>query len=543
MVILPRPALSAAVSLVLRGLSIILVILAAAASALAHATLVTAVPPDGAVLKTQPAALVLTYNEPVRVLAAAVTQPDGSTQSVTPPAGEARTVEVPLPDGSAPGTRAVTVRVASADGHPVATSLLFSVGAPSAGVVPPEPTDPRLSLLLWLSVTVAMVALFFAGGGLFFRAATALQPPAPIVLPLVGAAALVLAGTLHTLDAIGGGLGLIASALPWTLTDPTSFRFVVLAGLVAFAAVIAARLLDGDRVRLRVATAVLLRLAFSVIAIAATGWALSASGHAANAEPRILTRTALVAHAVALAVWLGALPTLLIAARGGGPAFRQGLARFSVLVPTAILLLVGSGAALVFVQLTALSDLWTTGYGRVLAGKLALVALMLALGAWNRWRLTAPVLAGEAAATTTFRRIVGAEVVLAVLVLAVVGLFRFTPPPRALADAAAEPAYVHIHTATAMADVTVTPGRTGVVRVTAILLSGDFGPLPARNVTFTLVEPAGAAPPVTARATLTPEGYAADGLMLAEAGRWSLTIAAEVDGAPISLQDVIDIRR
>lgn len=543
MVLLQHPARSARLALVLRGLAIVLVFLAGASAALAHATLVTAVPPDGAVLKAQPASLRLTYNEPVRVLAAAITLPDGSTSTIAPPPDDARAVEIPLPSASAPGTRAVTVRVASADGHPVATSLLFSVGAPSAGVVPPEPDDPRLDCLLWLSVTVALVALFFSGGGLFFRAATALAPPAPLVLPLAGAAALLLAGTLHKIDAIGGGLGLVATTLPWTLPDPTSFRLVVIAGLTAFAAVIAARVLDSDRVRLSIVASVLLRLALSVIAIAAAGWALSASGHAANAEPHLLTRTALVAHAVALAVWLGALPTLLIAARRGGPAFRQGLARFSMLVPTAILLLVASGSALAVVQLTTPSDLWTTGYGRVLAAKLVLVALMLGLGAWNRWRLTEPVLAGNAAATTAFRRLVGAEIVLAVLVLGVVGLFRFTPPPRALADAAAEPAYVHIHAGTAMADVTVTPGRVGTVRVTAVLLTGDFGPLPARDVTFTLTEPAGAATPVTARATLTTEGYTADGLIIEDAGRWSLRITADVDGVPLDLQDVIDIRR
>ena len=41
---------------------------------------------------------------------------------------------VSLPDGMANGTYVMSWRVISADGHPVAGSVLFSVGAASAGV-------------------------------------------------------------------------------------------------------------------------------------------------------------------------------------------------------------------------------------------------------------------------------------------------------------------------------------------------------------------------------------------------------------------------
>src|SRR6185312_7335356 len=50
------------------------------------------------------------------------------------------------------------------------------------------------------------------------------------------------------------------------------------------------------------------------------------------------------------------------------------------------------------------------------------------------------------------RRTIIAELVLVVGILGVVGLWRFTPPPRALL--AAQPLFTHVHTERLMADIT-----------------------------------------------------------------------------------------
>ena len=61
-------------------------------------------------------------------------------------------------------------RVASADGHPVGGSLIFSIGAPSAGGPPDAvaPVDRAVQAALWLSKVVLYAGLFFGVGGAFF---------------------------------------------------------------------------------------------------------------------------------------------------------------------------------------------------------------------------------------------------------------------------------------------------------------------------------------------------------------------------------------
>ena len=66
-------------------------------------------------------------------------------------------VTVEVPDHLSDGTYVVVWRIISADGHPVARSLTFSVGKPSTRVVSPEPPEPAgPSVTITLSTTHAM---------------------------------------------------------------------------------------------------------------------------------------------------------------------------------------------------------------------------------------------------------------------------------------------------------------------------------------------------------------------------------------------------
>src|SRR5690606_11696472 len=115
-----------------------------------------------------------------------------------------------------------------------------------------------------------------------------------------------------------------------------------------------------------------------------------------------------------------------------------------------------------------------------------LVAVLLALAALNRWRFTVPALAGDRAARHGLLRSIRVEIAVAAAILAVVALWRFTPPPRALIAEAATPASVHLHSAQAMADISVAPGRVGRVAVAIYPMGADFSPLEAREVTLVL---------------------------------------------------------
>ena len=70
------------------------------------------------------------------------------------------------------GTHVLVWRVVSEDGHPVGGSLVFSLGAPSAGGQPEAdaPADRAVQAALWLGKVVLYVGLFFGVGGAFFLA-------------------------------------------------------------------------------------------------------------------------------------------------------------------------------------------------------------------------------------------------------------------------------------------------------------------------------------------------------------------------------------
>lgn len=89
-------------------------------------------------------------------------------------------------------------------------------------------------------------------------------------------------------------------------------------------------------------------------------------------------------------------------------------------------------------------SLLATGYGKIPLAKLGLVAVLLGLAAVNRYRLTGRAGAAQPLAARQLRRMIAAGIVVALAILGTAALWRFTPPPRALAIAAAQPATLHI---------------------------------------------------------------------------------------------------
>lgn len=192
-----------------------------------------------------------------------------------------------------------------------------------------------------------------------------------------------------------------------------------------------------------------------------------------------------ILHLLALSFWIGALIPLALG-KGPGP-----LRRFSSAIPFALAVLLVSGATLAVVQLGRDPAQWLTPYGFILAAKLALLAVVLALAAFNRWKLTAPALAGDIRAAARMRRSIGAELVLALAILGLAAGWRFTPPPRALAQAAvtAPPAYAQLHASEVMANLIVTPGTAGPVTIEIQVTDGDMVPAQPIGVTLDLALP------------------------------------------------------
>lgn len=444
--------------------------LALPAQALAHAQLRTADPAAGTVVATAPAAVTLTFNEPVTPLHARWFLPDGTAMEAAARAEGAALIVAPpadLPSGLPQGTHALSWRVVSADGHPVGGTHVFSIGIetgpPSLAAAPPA--WPAVMARALLTLTLA-----FGVGGAVWAALSARPAPPPVRilagLTLPTAAALLAA---QAMDLAGAG--------PEALTRLTAWQTALLSPY-GLAAVLAA--LAGLLARIRARPAML-----GAWPVAALSFAVA--GHAARADPVALMGPLVFLHGLALIFWAGALPALATAVRAPeGPAQ---MARFSRLAVPMVALLIVTGAVLAVRQVGTPAALIGTAYGGVLMVKLGLVAAVLALAVRHRLWLT-PALARDPHATRPiFARSIRLELLLMVALLVVTAAFRLTPPPRALIDAPDSRATVHLHGPTAMADIALMPGRPGPNRIEIEPLDGDFQPFTPLAITLFLSLP------------------------------------------------------
>ena len=339
---------------------------------------------------------------------------------------------------------------------------------------------------------------------------------------------------LQGLDALDVPLSDLGTSIVWSTGFGTSYGTAAL--IAGFGLLIALLGLWSERQSL-------LRL-LSIVSLAALGLALASTGHASAAVPQWLTRPAVFIHAAAIAIWTGALLPLGLMLREGDVAASSALVRFSRTILYAVGPLVLTGLILAVLQIEHVDALWTTAYGRVFLGKLVALFFLFGLAALNRWRFTAPAEAGEKKAIRQLARSVGVEIILVVAIIAIVAMWRFTPPPRAIEAAAALPASVHIHTGKAMADLSITPGHAGPVTASIVIMTGDFGPLDAREVTLVLSNPAAGIEPIKRPATKPGDGtWRIDDLTIPVPGRWTVQIAILVsDFDLVRLESTLDVR-
>ena len=499
-------------------------------AALAHASLIGSDPVNNAVLARAPTQFTLTFSEPVEPLNIRIVGA-GMVSPVTSIARDGARLVLSLPQALHDGAYVVSWRVISADGHPIGGALTFFVGTRQAAV--PQLTDPEgapVRIAIWLMRLLVYAGLFVGAGGALFAAwmqpsATARWPQRiGIAVSVAALLALMLSVGLQGLDAIGLPLSDLASGEVWRSGADGSFGRAS-----AFAAI--ALLLGIAALRSRASVARML----SLCALGGVGLALASSGHAATASPRWLMSSAVFLHGVSLAFWIGALLPLVDTLRRPGTATTAVLLRFSRAIPYAVGALVLSGVLLAIVQVAHIDAMWSTNYGRVLSIKLALLVVLFALALWNRVALTPRVVGGDAPAHDTMRRSIMVELVVVAAILGVVGLWRFTPPPRAL-QGADEAFFTHLHTGKLMADVSIAPGRAGPVEISITLRTPDEHPLAAQAVTVTLENAALGIEPISAEAKLTPAGQWQAAMTAPVAGRWSLGLAVRVSDF-----DVVDV--
>jgi copper transport protein len=398
------------------------VLAATAPAASAHAALLFTSPAVGAAVPSPPAQIVLTFDEPVTLAGPPVALTNAAGHRFT--LGGSRlsegraviTVAVPgrLPDG----VYTVTWQVISADGDPVNSAYTFAVGpAPASLSTAAGPSSTPGEWWLAAARWVLFAALAMALGGLAARrvavpVAVRRVRPLPAVRALPAALAGLAAALVLALLQLGGG------SLTAGLAHPSVTRLLSSGpGAVAAAEVLAFA-----------AAAIALRLRRPAWAATALLAVVVAEGFRAHPESFAGAGGVLLtwAHLLPAALWAGMLLYTVRAAvawRGDPVAVRGLVGLYAKVAIWLFALVVGTGVISALL-LVPLSDLLTTGYGRVLVVKAALVAGAATLAvAGRRWLRREPRPgAGPALATR-------AEPVILTAVLGAAALLAALPPP------------------------------------------------------------------------------------------------------------------
>jgi copper transport protein len=383
-------------------LGVAAVVLGPGVPASAHATLVGSDPPAGAVLAAPPQRVVLTFSEPIRPVSgkSLVVAPDGARVDTGTASVRGDRLTIPLRAVGTRGTYLVSYRVISADSHPVAGGLTFSVGAAST-----PPALPAAAARTDPVVAVALAAARYAGfAGLVLTVGPALvlallwpyrlgrRGPLRLValgLSLVGAATVAELYLQAPYSAGTGPFGASADDLAAVFSSQYGAAHLVRLGVLGAAVLLLRPVTAGPAPDGRSAAGRADRALLAVLAVVGFAtWPLS--GHPVTSRLPALTVAADVAHLAAVSVWLGGLVMLV------GYLLRLATPReLAAILPVwsgwallAVSVLAFAGAVQALVQIGSVGALVATTYGRLVLAKIGLLALVVAVARYSR-RLSA----------------------------------------------------------------------------------------------------------------------------------------------------------
>jgi copper transport protein len=550
----------------------------AAAPAGAHASLNSTDPVGGSALERAPGRVVLRFSEAVQI-------PLGSIRVFASPSGRqietgsagheegGRAVVVKLPELD-DGSFIVTWRVTSADAHPIHGAFTFSVGPVSGGTENAALIERLLesgsgSTSVGAAYAVvrfaAYSALILLVGGFAF---VALVWPAGAALARVrrmlwAAWALALVST-----AIGIPVqGVYSAALPLSKVVSST----VLSGVLdeRFGRVWTARL--GVLVVMAAVLVLLGRrrtvpagdgatpgpsarpvLVAGGLAGAALMLTAALSGHAASQDLVALAVVSDVVHLLAVSLWLGGLAVLAVAVlpRRVGDELAAVVPRFSRLAFWSVGAILATGSFQSWRQVRTAAALTDTTYGRLLIVKVLLFAVLVGLGGLSRrvvqarYRVPAARLSfgpgtdtadPDRATVAQLRRAVGAETVIAVVVLAVTALLVNAQPAR---SALAQPFSGEMRNEMVVVNVTLDPAKAGPTDLHVYTLTPTGQQLEVQELTARLTlesEDVGPLPVPVERAG--PGHFSAYDFNLPLRGDWKLeikTLISDIDEATLT---------
>ena len=386
--------------LLLLGLLVWLWLFLVASPAWGHSFLVDTRPGQGERVARSPSEVVLQFTE--AVVPASVEMEFTSSEGESIPTGgmdvesDGRVLRVHLA-GPVEGVVVVSWHVVSAvDGHENAGELAFAAG--ESGRLPAATASQAGSTgeTAWRWVFLVGLSL---GAGSLIAAVTGQSPPSRgMMWARLGLAGGAVGPAVVYLQSISAGLTRSSAA----------------AGLSGILLALAALAVG----RTRRSSA-----ALSLTLVGVLAW--SSRSHAATASG-VLGTVADAAHLAGAALWFGTLTLLVVdlwRTRIEGGSLLAAARRYSRWALGAVVVLAAAGLASALTLLTAVSDLWATGYGRLLLTKLGLFGLALTLAAVGRWWALRPARIG------LLRRLTTVEVVLVAVIVATSGILAGTPPP------------------------------------------------------------------------------------------------------------------
>lgn len=455
-------------------------VVAAAGSLWAHAALKSSTPKAGTHLAAVPRELRLTFTEAPALATASIglagpdSQPVALGTLITPP-DSAKVVIAPITGRLVAGVYTVTWKVAADDGHPVHGTFTFVIAPGAAGLgtdavaasnamrdtamVHHDPVTMPTSdtafdaesagyvivrFVLYAALLVVIGAAVFGTLVLrnLARHTSGIAGSTQVVSSArrgagVGAAAawLLLAASCARLVAqaiaMHGTRASDLSLLPALITETTWGVSWMLQTAGAIAAIIAFTMAKRS-VEKRPGPWTLAIVVALVLAVSP-----SFASHAA-ASPRLQSLAIAIdsLHIFGAAGWLGSL--FVVIAAGIPAALSMGDEHRALAIsdliesfsPTAFLfagIVVASGIFAAWLHVGSFGALSSSKYGLLLVGKIAVVAIVGAIGAWN-WRFVRPRLpAGEG--EHALRMNARAEVTVAVVVLLITAILVATPTP------------------------------------------------------------------------------------------------------------------
>ena len=563
-----------------------------ATPAAAHAVVTGSTPTDGENVATPPQEVQITFSESVSTQLGGLTilnsegervDDDDSSIGATGTVLRAN-VQPDLPDG----TYVMNYRVVSADGHPINGAIVFGVGdqtvIDTSGVASLQAGDESgFEFAAGVARFVTYLgALLAAGLAVFIVFVHDQRPDRWKLTPIVRVAAVV--GGIGAVATVAIQAALLTGDGFSAMTDVSTLRQALSEGL-DWATVI---LLFGlALVHLSTDTAkpvIGQSLAFYGSLVVAASFAFW--GHSTTAEPLWLASISDFVHVAAAAIWLGGLAglgttlwqrqkqprtadrdarpvpvsavTTDAAATADAPVLPIGppppetgsegtrgsdgvatstahmVSRFSTLAAISLFLLVVAGTTLAWNELGSISALGSTSYGRALLIKIAIVLLIMAGAAYNRFRLLPQIEREDHADVggSAWRHLttsVVAEVVGIVVVLAVTSvLVNITPPKNADAETQTS-AVQNAPVADTDVEVILTPAAVGGNAVHITYFDGRQPKDIAQQVSVELSEPEQGIGPIQRDAVKAATGhFIVDGLQIPTAGTWTLELVTRI---------------